>query len=899
MSHSRLPVIAVSLALLLGLTAVAFAQSTSSGTSTNGAVPTLINYNGVLKDSAGKALTSITGVTFLIYTDEQGGSPLWLETQNVTPDRSGHYVVQLGSTSASGLPADLFQSGEARWLAVQIAGQAEQPRIMLLSVPYAMKAGDAQTIGGLPPSAFVLAPANAGGNSSESSGANASSGSTGSGVSNTVKDVTTTGGTVSTIPLFATAADIQNSLLTQTGKTAINVTGALDLPALGTATSSAGFDSQPQDFVASSFNSSTGSAENQTFQWQAEPTANDTANPSGTLNLLYGLGTTAPSETGLNIASTGIITFATGQTFPGTGTGTITGVTAGTGLSGGGTSGTVTLTNTGLLSVTAGSGITSTGGQTPTIANSGILSITAGTGINTSGGQSPTLSINTSVVPELSTANTFTGNLSTKGELAAGGTAGGKIANGTVEVDAGVTNTGTLSPGLNFGGGGEAIASDRTGTVNKFGLDFYTNNQNHMSLTNGGNLGIGTTAPTHLLEVDGSASTTTAQMAMVSAGTDAAISVKNTNTANGGREYWIDSGSGAAGIGAGNFAVYDVTAGITRFVIGPTGNVGIGTISPGAPLDVVSSSANSIYASDSATTTAAIYGGATATSGAAWGVEGVTASGDDAYGVFGVATSGTGRGVYGQYSSTQSYNGGQLVNNSIGVFGDAGLAGTSGIGVAGTADDAIAGLFQNSSAEAPTLDVTAGDSEGYMFFASNFPNNTSCTIDQNADLSCSGKIGAVVPVDGGSRQLAVVGIASPKNWFEDFGSGQLVNGVAVITLDPDFVQTVNTEMDYKVFPVPNGDCKGLYVTHKTATSFEVRELGGGTSNVAFDYRITALRKNYESVRFADQTAKLQKHREMEERMRAGRGNGQSHDPQRNLPLRPSSPQAELRPAEVK
>jgi len=56
-----------------------------------------------------------------------------------------------------------------------------------------------------------------------------------------------------------------------------------------------------------------------------------------------------------------------------------------------------------------------------------------------------------------------------------------------------------------------------------------------------------------------------------------------------------------------------------------------------------------------------------------------------------------------------------------------------------------------------------------------------------------------------------------------------------------------------VFPVPNGDCKGLYITHKTATSFEVRELGGGTSNIAFDYRIMALRKKYENIRFADQT----------------------------------------------
>jgi len=74
-----------------------------------------------------------------------------------------------------------------------------------------------------------------------------------------------------------------------------------------------------------------------------------------------------------------------------------------------------------------------------------------------------------------------------------------------------------------------------------------------------------------------------------------------------------------------------------------------------------------------------------------------------------------------------------------------------------------------------------------------------------------------------------------------------------VNLDPDFIQTVNTEMDYKVFPVPNGDCKGLYITNKTATSFEVRELGGGTSNVAFDYRIMALRKNYENVRFEDHT----------------------------------------------
>src|SRR5262249_35155816 len=50
-------------------------------------------------------------------------------------------------------------SGEPRWLGVlaQIPGEPEQPRVLLVSVPYALKAADADTIGGKPASAFVLA----------------------------------------------------------------------------------------------------------------------------------------------------------------------------------------------------------------------------------------------------------------------------------------------------------------------------------------------------------------------------------------------------------------------------------------------------------------------------------------------------------------------------------------------------------------------------------------------------------------------------------------------------------------------------------------------------------------------------------------------------------------------
>ena len=93
----------------------------------------------------------------------------------------------------------------------------------------------------------------------------------------TSSNVTTTGGTVNTIPLFTTATNIQNSILTQTGTTGLNVLGKLTLPATGAATSGAGKNSRAELFVGSAFNSSTSTAVAQTFQLQAEPAANNTA----------------------------------------------------------------------------------------------------------------------------------------------------------------------------------------------------------------------------------------------------------------------------------------------------------------------------------------------------------------------------------------------------------------------------------------------------------------------------------------------------------------------------------------------------------------------------------------------------------------------------------------------
>jgi hypothetical protein len=91
---------------------------------------------------------------------------------------------------------------------------------------------------------------------------------------------------------------------------------------------------------------------------------------------------------------------------------------------------------------------------------------------------------------------------------------------------------------------------------------------------------------------------------------------------------------------------------------------------------------------------------------------------------------------------------------------------------------------------------------------------------------------------------------SPEHWFEDFGAATLKAGRVVVKIDADFARVVKLD-EYHVFVTPADDCRGLCVRNKTATSFEVRELAGGKSSVAFSYRIVARRKDIKAhQRFA-------------------------------------------------
>jgi hypothetical protein len=201
---------------------------------THASVPNLIRFSGVAEDVDSKPLAGTVGITFLFYRDQQGGAPLWMETQNVRADASGRYSVELGATKSNGLPTEVFTSGEARWIGVQVSGQAEQPRVLVMSVPYALKAADAETIGGLPPSAFVKAtpavgssPVPAGSqNGTGSSSATAGSPTNKFGSAPTPQfTVTTPGGVVGQLPLWTTQTAIRSSVINQVGAGAAATVG--------------------------------------------------------------------------------------------------------------------------------------------------------------------------------------------------------------------------------------------------------------------------------------------------------------------------------------------------------------------------------------------------------------------------------------------------------------------------------------------------------------------------------------------------------------------------------------------------------------------------------------------------------------------------------------------------
>ncbi len=324
-------------------------QSSSVAAAAQDTVPRLLQINGTLKDSAARPVAGVASVTFAIYADQDGGSALWSETQNVIADANGHFATLLGDATANGMPAELFGTGESRWLGITIARQQEMPRVLLASVPYALKAQDAETLGGIPASEYVTAKSLAAANTR----ATAPIVNNGTTIVSTPQSATTSAtaaasqaaipDTIPQLPIAGYIAVFLNQ--TQTGDSVIfqspsNKIGigtqapAATLDINGGEILRGGFYEYPEDiatatnggrpshsfqWLASAFNSTTKQSVDYAFGFKAVQLGNNTSNPGAKLDLFYGTGgpTGTISDTGLSVGSTGVITFVPSQTFSG------------------------------------------------------------------------------------------------------------------------------------------------------------------------------------------------------------------------------------------------------------------------------------------------------------------------------------------------------------------------------------------------------------------------------------------------------------------------------------------------------------------------------------------------------------------------------------------------------
>ncbi|MGC2634248.1 MAG: hypothetical protein WA215_08550 [Candidatus Cybelea sp.] len=251
--------------------------------------------------------------------------------------------------------------------------------------------------------------------------------------------------------------------------------------------------------------------------------------------------------------------------------------------------------------------------------------------------------------------------------------------------------------------------------------------------------------------------------------------------------------------------------------------------------------------------TACVEGNATGSS--TWGVYGVGAIADGVHGVtsstngnsgtsgISTGTSGSAHGVYGRSSNGQGVYGASSSNNGVeGHSTGTGASGVAGI-QRGTSSGSGDGVYSESADTTnlyEALEAKADSSNTYIFEGYNASTNGLCTIDYNATLSCTG--GAVVRnvrtrhrTSSGEHVLAYASESATAT-IEDIGTSRMVAGVANVQIDPAFASVMDRKW-YYVFLTPLGDTRGLYVSMKTASGFQVRENEGGRSRVEFDYRI--------------------------------------------------------------
>jgi hypothetical protein len=238
-----------------------------------------------------------------------------------------------------------------------------------------------------------------------------------------------------------------------------------------------------------------------------------------------------------------------------------------------------------------------------------------------------------------------------------------------------------------------------------------------------------------------------------------------------------------------------------------------------------------------------ILTGATTAFSAVQGVYAGSGTGFGALGNYaGTNASITRAGVYGTVTQAAANAGG------VGVYGYNSLAtGAQRMGVLGGYNGTAFGIGVHGVAYGGGIMTGNNDVAVVGWRANN--SNYSGYYNGNHVIA-NGTKSASVPTSNGNQLLYCM--ESPEVWFEDFGQASLVNGIAEITLDPMYLETVLIDADHPmhVFVQVQGECEDVYVITND-TGFTVKEKNNGTSNVKFSYRLVAKRLHFPDHRFGN------------------------------------------------
>lgn len=179
-------------------------------------------------------------------------------------------------------------------------------------------------------------------------------------------------------------------------------------------------------------------------------------------------------------------------------------------------------------------------------------------------------------------------------------------------------------------------------------------------------------------------------------------------------------------------------------------------------------------------------------------------------------------------------------------------------GIVATSSGYPAAIFQNLAGNGHNVLYLRGGVVGTgqpTFQIGDGNNNGELSVTDTGDLYIAGLLrtngSCHVGCLKGDKEVRTVSTYAPSEaepTVEDTGEAALVNGRGDVVLDPQFANVVDSNKGYVVLLTPEGDCRGLYVTQRSASSFIVRELQGGRSTIGFAYRIVAKRFGVNATR---------------------------------------------------